>query len=138
VTPGGFEWRHRPACDQALLAGEIDRTPVTDETPGIAVFDHPANPRHPTHWRCMLEPGFGFVNAALVHAEPYVMPVGDSLALRYRVLVHPGWGEPSALEDEWERFAPATGTPARPGASPPRSGRSARTPLLPVRTGSGS
>lgn len=81
------------------LSGQSDGG--TDLAAGIAMFDHRDNPRHPTHWRCILEPGFGFINPAFVLAEPYALPAGESLTLRYRVLVHDGWGDPARLEREF-------------------------------------
>lgn len=72
---------------------------------GIAMFDHPENPRYPTHWRCILNPGFGYINPSLVLAEPYQLQEGDVLMLRYRVLVHSGWGDAAQMEAEFERFA---------------------------------
>lgn len=72
---------------------------------GVAMFDHPSNPRYPTHWRCILEPGFGYINPAFVLAEPYILPAGETLNLLYRVLIHPGWGNTQLLEEEFQRFS---------------------------------
>lgn len=81
---------------------------------GIAMFDHPDNPRYPTHWRCILNPGFGYINPAFVLAEPFHLSAAESLTLRYRVLVHSGWGDAGQMEGEFERFAEGVHQPVRP------------------------
>lgn len=76
-----------------------------DRAAGLAIFDHPANERHPSHWRCILEPGFGYINPSFVLAEPYVLDPGRMLRLRYRVLIHDGWPNTEELEREAQHFA---------------------------------
>lgn len=80
---------------------------------GIAMFDHPDNPRYPTHWRCILNPGFGYINPAFVLAEPYQLAPATPLTLRYRVLVHPGWGDAEQMEAEFARFVAGAQRPAQ-------------------------
>ncbi len=72
---------------------------------GLAMFDHPGNPRHPTHWRCVIDPGFGYINPTFLLAAPYTLRRGESLTLLTRVLVHDGWGERAVLEEEYQKFA---------------------------------
>jgi hypothetical protein len=71
---------------------------------GIALFDHPDNPRHPNHWVCLLGAGFGYLNPSPVQTEPYVLEEGTALTLTYRVLVHREFGNAALLEDEFRRF----------------------------------
>jgi hypothetical protein len=64
---------------------------------GIAIFDHPENPRHPTYWHAR---GYGlFANNIFGrkeftnHAEPdgsMTLKPGDKIRFRYRVVIHPG------------------------------------------------
>jgi hypothetical protein len=72
---------------------------------GIALFDHPENPRHPPYWRCIMEPGFGYINPCLVMFEPYTLQTGKSLQLCYRTLIHSDWGDAQMLAREYERFS---------------------------------
>lgn len=64
---------------------------------GFAMFDHPTNPRHPTGWFVM-SAGFGYMTASLVCHEPYALPAGERLRLRYGVCAFDG--APSAEEIE--------------------------------------
>jgi len=70
---------------------------------GVAIFDHPGNPRHPSPWYVSLGK-MPYFNPAFLFAEPYTLPAGKPLVLRYRVLIHPGQGEPDRLEKEFEAF----------------------------------
>lgn len=91
-------------CD---YSGAID-----GEKLGIAIFDHPANPRHPVRWHVR---GYG-----LFAANPFGLTVftgdktasgavtlrpGEKLRYRYRVVIHPGTGRAADLDAMWERYA---------------------------------
>ncbi len=69
-------------CD---LSGKLDGG--LEQTGGVAIFDHPDNPRHPTPWYGATGPGHYF-NAAVVFHEPMQVGAGQDLTFRYRVLVH--------------------------------------------------
>jgi type 1 glutamine amidotransferase len=71
---------------------------------GVAVFDHPGNPRHPSPWYATTG-GMVYFSPAFLFRGPHTLPRGESLTLRYRVLVHPGLGEKEFLEREWEAFS---------------------------------
>lgn len=74
-------------------------------TAGVAIFDHPANPRHPSTWHYIGNDGFGFINPTFSFNDPYTLDPGKTLLLKYRVLVHDGeWSRP-ALDAEFARFA---------------------------------
>jgi len=70
---------------------------------GVAMFDHPDNPRHPSPWYVSVK-GMGYFNPAFLFAEPYTLPAGKSLTLRYRLLVHPGAGDAARLRKKYESF----------------------------------
>jgi hypothetical protein len=53
---------------------------------GFAMLDHPDNPRHPTGWFVMNR-DFGYMTASLVCHEPYSLPAGATLSLRYGLVV---------------------------------------------------
>lgn len=54
---------------------------------GVALFDHPANPRHPNSWFTL---DSGFLSTSLVAHQDYFLPAGATLRLRYGVLVFDG------------------------------------------------
>jgi hypothetical protein len=80
---------------------------ITGQPAGVAVFDHPKNLRHPSYWHnCMYSnTKFGYFSPALLWKEPYTLPAGKELPLRYRVLVHPGCPDVSRLEAQFKAFA---------------------------------
>jgi hypothetical protein len=80
---------------------------ATGEPCGIAILDHPSNPRHPSQWHNVLAASgrFGYFSPAMLWSEPYRLPAGQRFTLRYRILVHPGRGEKDAIDSEWRSFA---------------------------------
>ena len=72
---------------------------------GITIFDHPSNPRHPTHWYLSDTAGLPYFGTALLFAEPLTLKAGESFTLKYRILVHPGLGDKAALEKEYADYA---------------------------------
>ena len=73
---------------------------------GLAILDHPTNPRAPTRWYVITDPSvpFWYINAAWLQLEPYDLPAGRSFTLRYRVIVHPDRWEAPRLQEETARF----------------------------------
>ena len=72
--------------------------PVDGKTVGIAIFDHPGNPRHPTWWH-VRDYGLFAANPFGRHdfeklpdkeAGNFVIPAGKSATFRYRIYIHPG------------------------------------------------
>jgi hypothetical protein len=79
---------------------------------GVALLDHPDNPTHPTPWYASTradtygtEGWSNFVNAAFLWDGPLEVGASAALRLRYRVVVHDGPSDPSALERAWQHFA---------------------------------
>ncbi|MGI8989961.1 MAG: DUF6807 family protein [Bryobacteraceae bacterium] len=85
---------------------------IRGEKVGVAIFDHPENPRHPVRWHVR---GYG-----LFAANPFGLSVftkdnsengaltvdaGKSLRFRYRVVVHPGDAKSAGLPTLYEKFA---------------------------------
>lgn len=64
---------------------------------GLAMFDHPDNPRHPTGWFAMNR-GFGYITASIVCHEPYPLRHGETLELCYGVLAFDASSEPQSRE----------------------------------------
>ena len=72
--------------------------PVEGKTMGVAIFDHPQNPRHPTWWH-VREYGLFAANPFGQHdfeklpdkaAGNLVVPAGKSVTFRYRFYLHEG------------------------------------------------
>jgi hypothetical protein len=87
-----------------------DLSGVTDAGPaGVAMFDHPDNPRHPTPWYASTradtygEGWANFMNAALLWDAPLTVSAGESLRVRHGVLVHRGLA-PRDIEAAYEAY----------------------------------
>jgi hypothetical protein len=70
---------------------------------GLAFFDHPSNPRHPTPWYGATSPSHYF-NAAFLFHEPMTVAGGESLNLRYRVLIHDNQWEKDRLQTAYDDY----------------------------------
>jgi hypothetical protein len=87
--------------------GEVDGKPV-----GVAIFDHPENPRHPTWWHAR---DYGLVAAnpfGVNHFEnkpdgtgDMKLAAGETLTFRYRFLFHPGDNESANVAEAYKAFA---------------------------------
>lgn len=88
--------------DFSGVFGEKDEPPVPG---GVAIFDHPANPRHPTPWYLSDNAGMPYFGPALLFAEPMLLKAGESITLKYRILVHTGLGDRADLEKQFQAFA---------------------------------
>ena len=72
--------------------------PVEGKRVGIAIFDHPQNPRHPTWWHVrdyglFAANPFGqhdFEKLADKSAGNFIIPAGKSATFRYRFYLHTG------------------------------------------------
>lgn len=71
---------------------------------GVALFDHPANPRHPSPWLVLRDmPFFGPVFTA---SEPLSLAPGETLDLRYQLLCFRAPAGPTPfLQEAYRRFA---------------------------------
>lgn len=72
---------------------------------GIAVLDHPSNPRHPTPWYIILGQGMKYFSPAFLFYEPYTLEANDTLTLKYRILIHPGRTDTQFCEEQWQQFS---------------------------------
>jgi hypothetical protein len=73
---------------------------------GMAMLNHPLNPRHPTRWYVITDPErpFWYMNAALLQSEAYDLAAGKKMTLRYRIWVHPQRWTSTKLNEEFERY----------------------------------
>jgi hypothetical protein len=87
---------------------------VGGETVGVAIFDHPSNPKHPTHWHSR---DYGLFAANIFGEHDFYsdksrdgsvsLEAGKSLRFRYRVVVHPGDTEAADVASLYERYKQA-------------------------------
>lgn len=73
------------------------------EPAGLAIFDHPQNPRHPTPFFVMAEP-FGYLSAAPTYREPFRIEPGRPLRLRWAVAAFDGPADHARLSDWYRRW----------------------------------
>lgn len=74
---------------------------------GVAIFDHPTNPRFPTWWQT--RDHYPYMNPSFVCKEGFRLASGQSLNLRYQILVCDGVADPQRLERAWKVFADTPG-----------------------------
>jgi hypothetical protein len=85
--------------------------PVEDETLGIAIMNHPSSFRFPTHWHVRTyglfaaNPfGLGDFSGGKEQGA-YTLSEGETLKLRYRVLLHKGDEKAGRVAEAYEHFA---------------------------------
>ncbi|NQU20517.1 MAG: PmoA family protein [Candidatus Nealsonbacteria bacterium] len=88
--------------------------PVTKEdTGGITLMDHPANPGHPTPFHVR---GDGWMGACLTLNRPLTIEPGKPLRLRYALWIHAGVPKVPEIDARWKDFA-ARGLPQPPATT---------------------
>jgi len=86
--------------------------PVDGQTVGIAIFDHPANFRHPTYWHVR---DYGLFAANPFGVRDFVgkdapsgahtLAKGESLTFRYRIYIHEGDAQAAGIAGLYEQYA---------------------------------
>jgi hypothetical protein len=77
-------------------ASWVDYTgPVDGKTVGISILNHPSSFRYPTTWHVrdyglFAANPFGYHDFGQKTSGEYVLPKGDSIQFRYRVILHDG------------------------------------------------
>lgn len=79
---------------------------------GVAIFDHPSNPKHPTFWHCR-DYGLFAANALGEHDffrdktrdGSITIEPGQELRFRYRVVVHPGDTSEAKIAELYSAYA---------------------------------
>jgi len=90
-------------CDYSGVIGE--------EKVGVAILDHPQNPRHPVRWHARAYGLFAanpwglsvFTNDKTTNGAMQ-LETGKSLHYRYRVIIHPGDVKTANIASEWEKY----------------------------------
>ena len=88
---------------------------VEGERLGLAIFDNPLNPKYPTYWHAR---GYGlFAVNPFGERDFYndktrdgslTIPPGQTLTLRYRVLIHHGDAAEARVTESYERYVQGT------------------------------
>ena len=86
--------------------------PVSGEIVGVAIFDHPSNPRHPTWWH-VRDYGLFAVNPFGIHdfekkpagAGDLIIPAGESVTFKYRFYFHKGDEKQGKVADRYAEYA---------------------------------
>jgi hypothetical protein len=86
--------------------------PVDGQTVGVAIFDNPANPRHPTYWHSR---AYGLHAANIFGVRDFTgdksqdgsltVEPGQPLRFRYRVVIHSGATPAAGIADLYKRYA---------------------------------
>ncbi len=87
--------------------------PVNGKTVGVAIFDHPGNPRHPTWWHVrdyglFAANPFGihdFEKLEDKHKGNLKVPAGGSITFRYRFYFHSGDTKDGAVADHYSEYS---------------------------------
>jgi hypothetical protein len=83
---------------------------VNEKTVGIAVFNHPGSFRYPTTWHVrtyglFAANPFGWHDFGKPDKGDYMVPFGQTIAFRYRVILHEGVTNPDALDRLFDGYA---------------------------------
>jgi hypothetical protein len=86
--------------------------PVEGETVGVAIFDHPQNPKHPTWWH-VRDYGLFTANPFGVHnferkekgVGDITIPAGESLTFKYRFYFHKGDDKQGKVARHYREYA---------------------------------
>ncbi|MCX8108231.1 MAG: PmoA family protein [Verrucomicrobiae bacterium] len=85
--------------------------PVQNQLVGLAIFDHPNNPRHPTWWH-VRDYGLFAANPFGIHdfeRKPaqtgnLVVPSGESITFKYRFYLHRGADKTAAVAEKYNEY----------------------------------
>lgn len=87
-------------CD---FAGPLDGG--KDISGGICMYDHPGNPRFSAPFYVWNTPELQFLQSAFLFEEAFDLPPGETLRLRYGMLVHTGRLTAEELASGFEQYA---------------------------------
>ena len=89
-------------CEQQRAAWCNVERPFGNETFGIAVLDHPANPNHPSSWRADEQ---GLINPNVSALGDWLIPAKQERVFRYRLVVYRGSATREQLAARFVTFA---------------------------------
>ncbi|HEY1340768.1 MAG TPA: PmoA family protein [Bryobacteraceae bacterium] len=86
--------------------------PVGEKTVGVAIFDNPANPHHPTYWHSR---AYGLFAANPFGARDFTgdksqdgsmtVEPGKTVTFRYRVVIHEGDAKSAGIAGMWREYS---------------------------------
>jgi hypothetical protein len=84
--------------------------PVDGQKAGIAILNHPTSFRFPTYWHVrtyglFAANPFGIHDFSGSDGGAYTLPAGDSLSLRYRIVLHAGDELEGAIAEAYKAYA---------------------------------
>lgn len=85
--------------------------PVQGKIVGIAIFDHPENPRHPTYWH-VRDYGLFAANPFGIHdfekrpagSGDLKIPAGKSVTFKYRFYIHEGTDKEAKVAERYKEY----------------------------------
>jgi hypothetical protein len=89
-------------CEQQRAAWCNVERPFESDTFGIAVFDHPKNPNHPSGWRADEQ---GLINPNVSFLADWTLPAKQTQRFRYRLLLYHGSATREQLGNRFKTFA---------------------------------
>jgi Methane oxygenase PmoA len=105
-------------ADWCYYYGPVSGGTNGPETLGVAIFDHPGNPRHPTNWHVRdyglfaANPfGLSFFERKPKHAGDMTIAAGQSVTFRYRFYYHRGDEKEARVAEHYQKYA-AEGPPS--------------------------
>ena len=91
---------------------------IGEKTVGVAIFDHPSNPRHPTWWHAR---DYGLITANAFGVSNFErkpkgtgnlkIPAGKSVTFRFRFLFHEGSAKKAGIAELYKQYAATTPKP---------------------------
>jgi len=88
-------------CEQQRAGWCNVERPFANQTFGIAVFDHPANPTYPSAWRADEQ---GLINPNISGLGDWTLPAQQTRAFHYRLWVYHGPATRAELAKRFEEF----------------------------------
>ncbi len=99
--PVSFEHeRHRSRARAFDYNGLVKGVPM-----GIAILDHEDNVNTPSPWYVIRGDVMSFFSPAVLADAPRALAAGETMTLRYRVIVHPGRWTAARLAREYASFS---------------------------------
>ncbi len=87
-------------------SGKLNGKPI-----GVAIFDHPSNPKHPTYWHVR---SYGLFAANIFGEHDFyadktkdgsvTLQPGETMRFRYRILIHPGDTQAAGIADLYKEY----------------------------------
>jgi hypothetical protein len=68
----------------------------------VLFLDHPDNFSYPTKWYFVAD--MPWFSPALIHDAPRVLESGQTLRLRYRLVIHPSTIDSRLAQEEWSSW----------------------------------